>query len=63
MYHPRRPEADRWFPQIRDTASDAIFQLSQMKFESPNSQSEEDINGKFDKIYNDIGETFRRMQE
>ena len=49
--------------QIRDSASDAIFQLSQMKFESPNTQSEEDINGKFDKIYNDIGETFRRMQE
>jgi V-type H+-transporting ATPase subunit A len=34
-----------------------------MKFESPNTQSEEDIKGKFDQLYNEIGETFRRMQE
>lgn len=40
-----------------------MFKLSQMKFESPNMQSEEDIKGKFDQVYNEILETFRRMQE
>jgi V-type H+-transporting ATPase subunit A len=34
-----------------------------MKFESPNTQSEEEILGKFDGLYNEIGETFRRLQE
>ncbi|ORX37708.1 vacuolar membrane ATPase subunit A [Kockovaella imperatae] len=54
---------DVTWAKIRDSASDPIYQLSQMKFESPNTQSEEDITGKFDKLYNEIGETFRRMQE
>lgn len=40
-----------------------MFKLSQMKFESPNSQSEEDIEGKFESLHNEIQETFRRMQE
>jgi V-type H+-transporting ATPase subunit A len=40
-----------------------MFKLSQMKFESPNTQSEEDITGKFDQLYNEIQETFRRLQE
>jgi V-type H+-transporting ATPase subunit A len=40
-----------------------MYKLSQMKFESPNSQSEEDINGKYDQLYQEIQETFRRMQE
>jgi len=40
-----------------------MYQLSQMKFESPNTQSESDITGKFDQIYNNIQETFRRIQE
>ena len=40
-----------------------MFKLSQMKFESPNTQSEEEIQGKFDQLYTEIQETFRRMQE
>jgi len=50
-------------PQIRDSAGDVIYKLSQMKFESPNTQSEEEITGKFEALYNEIGETFRRLQE
>lgn len=34
-----------------------------MKFESPNSQTEADITGKFETLNNEILETFRRMQE
>lgn len=49
--------------QIRDGASDIIFKLSQMKFESPNTQSEQEMMGKFDQLYSEIGETFRRLQE
>ena len=40
-----------------------MFKLSQMKFESPNSQSEEEITGKLEALNNEIGETFRRLQE
>lgn len=40
-----------------------MFKLSQMKFESPNTQSEEEIQAKFDALHNEIGETFRRLQE
>ncbi|WRT69708.1 V-type ATPase, A subunit [Kwoniella shivajii] len=55
--------SDMTFAKVRDSAADVIFKLSQMKFESPNTQSEQDIQGKFDQLYNEIGETFRRMQE
>jgi V-type H+-transporting ATPase subunit A len=34
-----------------------------MKFEDPNEVSEEDMKAKFEALYNDISETFRRMQE
>ncbi len=40
-----------------------MYKLSQMKFESPNTQSEEEITTKLDALYNEIGETFRRLQE
>lgn len=40
-----------------------MYKLSQMKFESPNTQSEEEISGKYDQLYNEIQETFRRIQE
>ena len=49
--------------QIRDATGDVMFKLSQMKFESPNTQSEEEITNKFEAVYNDIGETFRRLLE
>lgn len=49
--------------QIRDSASDVMYKLSQQKFESPNTQSESDITGKFDQLNNEIQETFRRLQE
>jgi len=54
---------DMTFAKIRDATTDIAFKLSQMKFESPNTQSEEDITGKFDQLYNEIQETFRRLQE
>lgn len=50
-------------PQIRDATADVSYKLTQMKFESPNTQSEEEITGKFDQLYNEIQETFRRIQE
>ena len=49
--------------KIRDGAGDVIYKLSQMKFESPNTQSEEEITVKLDALYNEIAETFRRLQE
>lgn len=49
--------------QIRDATSDIMYKLSQMKFESPNTQSEDDISAKFDQLHNEIQETFRRLQE
>ncbi|WVW86914.1 hypothetical protein I302_108969 [Kwoniella bestiolae CBS 10118] len=55
--------SDMTFAKVRDSAADVMYKLSQMKFESPNTQSEQDIQGKFDQLYNEIGETFRRMQE
>lgn len=51
------------YSKIRDSASDVIYKLSQQKFESPNTQSEQDITTKFDQLHNEIQETFRRMQE
>jgi len=40
-----------------------MYKLSQMKFESPNTQSEADITAKFEQLNQEIQETFRRMQE
>jgi len=55
--------SDMTFAKIRDATGDCAFKLSQMKFESPNTQSEEDITGKFEQLYQEIQETFRRLQE
>lgn len=55
--------SDITFSKIRDASSDVIYKLSQMKFESPNTQSEDEITAKYEQLYNEIGETFRRMQE
>lgn len=54
---------DATWAKIRDSTGDALFKLSQQKFESPNTQSEADITGKFDQLNNEIGEAFRRLQE
>ncbi|BEJ16555.1 hypothetical protein CspHIS471_0511600 [Cutaneotrichosporon sp. HIS471] len=51
------------FSKIRDSAADVMHKLSQQKFESPNTQTEQDITTKFDQLNNEIQETFRRMQE
>ncbi|BEI87327.1 uncharacterized protein CcaverHIS019_0100450 [Cutaneotrichosporon cavernicola] len=51
------------FSKIRDSAADVMHKLSQQKFESPNTQTEQDITAKFDQLNNEIQETFRRMQE
>jgi V-type H+-transporting ATPase subunit A len=51
------------FAKVRDSASDVMYKLSQQKFESPNTQTEQDITTKFDQLHNEIQETFRRMQE
>jgi V-type H+-transporting ATPase subunit A len=49
--------------QIRDATSDVIFKLSQMKFEDPNSSSEQEIQGRLDALSKEIEETFRRINE
>ncbi|GMK55043.1 hypothetical protein CspeluHIS016_0200990 [Cutaneotrichosporon spelunceum] len=54
---------DLTFSKIRDSAGDVMFKLSQQKFESPNTQTEQDITTKFDQLNTEIQETFRRMQE
>jgi V-type H+-transporting ATPase subunit A len=54
---------DLTFAKIRDATSDIMYKLSQMKFESPNSQSEDEIAGKFDQLHTEIQEAFRRLQE
>lgn len=54
---------DLTFAKIRDSTSDIMYKLSQMKFESPNTQSEEDITGKFEQLHTEIQEAFRRLQE
>ncbi|EJT47330.1 vacuolar membrane ATPase subunit a [Trichosporon asahii var. asahii CBS 8904] len=51
------------FSKIRDSAQDVMYKLSQQKFESPNTQTEGDITGKFDQLNQEIQETFRRLQE
>ncbi|WVF68258.1 V-type ATPase, A subunit [Kwoniella sp. CBS 6097] len=55
--------SDMTFAKVRDAAADVMYKLSQMKFESPNTQSESNIQAKYDQLYSEIGETFRRMQE
>ncbi|EJU05302.1 vacuolar ATP synthase catalytic subunit A [Dacryopinax primogenitus] len=54
--------SDITFAKVRDNASDIMFRLSQMKFESP-SQGEEPIKKKYDALYNDIQDKFRQIME
>jgi len=53
---------DITFAKIRDNASDIMFKLSQMKFESP-SQGEESIKKKFDALYTEMQDKFRQLLE
>jgi len=55
-------QGDMTFTHIRDSASDLMFKLSQMKFESP-SQGEEPIREKLNQLHNEIQEKFRQLQE
>ncbi|CDZ97047.1 v-type atpase [Phaffia rhodozyma] len=53
---------DMTFARIRDETGDLMYALSQMKFESP-SQGKEAIVKALDKVYNDIQEKFRQLQD
>ncbi|KAI9510371.1 V-type ATPase [Russula earlei] len=50
------------FATIKDSASDIMFKLSQMKFESP-SQGKESVKGKLDTLHHEITEKFRTISE
>ncbi|KAH9999044.1 V-type ATPase [Russula vinacea] len=50
------------FAKIKDSASDIMFKLSQMKFESP-SQGKESVKGTLDSLHHEIIEKFRRIVE
>ncbi|KAI0688756.1 V-type ATPase [Cytidiella melzeri] len=53
---------DITFAKIRESASDIMFKLSQMKFESP-SQGKEVIKANLDALHNEIQEKFRQIVE
>ncbi|KAJ7490035.1 ATP synthase alpha/beta family, nucleotide-binding domain-containing protein [Mycena galericulata] len=55
-------QGDITFAKIKDNASDLMFKLSQMKFESP-SQGKEPIVQKLDALYTEIQDKFRQMVE
>ncbi|KAJ7632286.1 ATP synthase alpha/beta family, nucleotide-binding domain-containing protein [Roridomyces roridus] len=55
-------QGDITFNKIKDGASDLMFKLSQMKFESP-SQGKEPIVQKLDALYTEIHDKFREMVE
>ncbi|KAG5221755.1 H(+)-transporting V1 sector ATPase [Salix suchowensis] len=55
-------QGDLTFAKIKDSASDVMFKLSQMKFESP-SQGKEPIKEKLDTLYSEIQDKFRQMAE
>ncbi|KAJ7074394.1 ATP synthase alpha/beta family, nucleotide-binding domain-containing protein [Mycena amicta] len=55
-------QGDITFAKIKDGASDLMFKLSQMKFESP-SQGKEPIVQKLDALYTEIQDKFRTMAE
>ncbi|EAU88427.1 endodeoxyribonuclease [Coprinopsis cinerea okayama7 len=50
------------FSKIKDSTSDLMFKLSQMKFESP-SQGKEDVKGKLDALYAEMQDKFRQLAE
>ncbi|KAI0027417.1 V-type ATPase [Vararia minispora EC-137] len=53
---------DVTFAKIKDVASDIMFKLSQMKFESP-SQGKDAITHKLDALHSEIIERFRQIAE
>jgi len=53
---------DLTFAKIKESASDVMFKLSQMKFESP-SQGEESIKRKLDALQMEIQDKFRQLVE
>ncbi|KAK0502893.1 ATP synthase alpha/beta family, nucleotide-binding domain-containing protein [Armillaria luteobubalina] len=55
-------QTDMTFAQIKDSAGDLMFKLSQMKFESP-SQGKEDVKSKLDALYVEIQDKFRQLAE
>nr|GAT57572.1 TFP1p-H+-ATPase V1 domain 69 kDa catalytic subunit [Mycena chlorophos] len=55
-------QGDITYAKIKDSASDLMFKLSQMKFESP-SQGKEPIVEKLDALYSEIQDKFRQMAE
>ncbi|KAF7295176.1 TFP1p-H+-ATPase V1 domain 69 kDa catalytic subunit [Mycena indigotica] len=55
-------QGDITFAKIKEGASDLMFKLSQMKFESP-SQGKEPIVQKLDALYTEIQDKFRQMAE
>lgn len=55
-------QGDLTFARIRESASDLMFKLSQMKFESP-SQGQEPIMKKQDALYTEIQDKFRQTVE
>jgi len=50
------------FARIKDSASDIMFKLSQMKFESP-SQGKDSVKVKLDSLHHEIIEKFRTIAE
>jgi V-type H+-transporting ATPase subunit A len=55
-------QSDMTFNKIKDSGSDLMFKLSQMKFESP-SQGKDDIKQKLDDLHTEIQDKFRQMAE
>ncbi|KAF9070342.1 ATP synthase alpha/beta family, nucleotide-binding domain-containing protein [Rhodocollybia butyracea] len=55
-------QSDMTFNKIKDSASDLMFKLSQMKFESP-SQGKDNVKQKLDDLHAEIQDKFRQMAE
>ncbi|KZV88861.1 V-type ATPase [Exidia glandulosa HHB12029] len=55
-------QGDMTFAKIKDSCSDVMFKLSQMKFESP-SQGKETVTKKLDELYQEIQDKFRTLVE
>jgi V-type H+-transporting ATPase subunit A len=55
-------QSDLTFSKIKDSTSDIMFRLSQMKFESP-SQGKESIKRQLDGLYAEIQDKFRQLAE
>jgi len=55
-------QGDITFAKIKDSTSDIMFRLSQMKFEDP-EQGEESIRQKMEKLHSDTVDKFRQLVE